>query len=149
VKTGSVDAVFCLEVFEHLPEAETKTSIDHMVRVLKEDGVLIIGVPIEIGFVAYVKGWFRTQRRKGGFDTHSDYIAQAAGKMITFEREKVEISDGQSYYPHHLGFDYRELIETLSKSFRLKSMRSSPMPWLPCEFNSELNLYLTKRAGSI
>jgi predicted SAM-dependent methyltransferase len=54
----SVDILFCLEVFEHLPAMETENALQQIERVMNSDGKVIIGVPVEIGFPALYKGGF-------------------------------------------------------------------------------------------
>ncbi|BEV11200.1 class I SAM-dependent methyltransferase [Asticcacaulis sp. DW145] len=144
VADGCADAIFCLEVFEHLPPQETTEAIDHMHRLLKPDGVLIVGVPVETGPVARLKGWCR-RRRRVDFDTDAQRIAQAARGDIRFERLRVDFEGGGGYYPHHLGFDYRDLLRRLATRFVIETRRSSPLALLPPEWNSELNLLLRKR----
>ncbi|MFT3997406.1 MAG: class I SAM-dependent methyltransferase [Asticcacaulis sp.] len=138
------DAIFCLEVFEHLPPEETEAALAQMARLLKADGVLIIGVPVETGPVARVKGWFRGLRRDD-FDTDEGRITQAARGQIAFERFRVDFEGGGGYYPHHLGFDHRVLLKALDARFIRKTSHPGPFPVLPVEWNSELTLLLTKR----
>ncbi|ESQ79779.1 bifunctional 2-polyprenyl-6-hydroxyphenol methylase/3-demethylubiquinol 3-O-methyltransferase UbiG [Asticcacaulis sp. YBE204] len=144
VPDGFADAIFCLEVFEHLPAEEIETALHHIARILKHDGVLIVGVPVETGPVARLKGWFRGLRRND-FDTDPDRIAQAARGDIRFERFRMDLGNGGGYYPHHLGFDYRDLLRAVDSRFVVRKRQSSPFGWLPPEVNSELNLLLTKR----
>lgn len=146
IPSASADAIFCLEVFEHLPPLETATALDHITRILKPDGVLIIGVPIEIGLAARFKGAFRRLRRNGDFDTDRARIAEAAKGHITFERFKAEIAPGLAYYPHHLGFDYRNLLKDLEARFVIDRIWPSPFLLLPPELNSELTLRVFKDA---
>lgn len=143
VPDACADAIFCLEVFEHLPPQETQDAIAQMHRLLKTDGVLIVGVPVEIGAAALVKGGFRRLRRRD-FDTDAARVVRAAVGQTDFARHKVEFAPGLSYFPHHLGFDHRRLERVLSERFRLRRRRSSPLGWLPVTCNSELNLLLTK-----
>lgn len=145
VPDGFADVVFCLEVFEHLPPKEMETAIEHMWRMLQPEGLLIVGVPVEIGPVAWLKGAFRRRRRRMDFDADWGRIAQAARGDIRFERHLQPISEGLDYYPHHLGFDYRDLLRRLQTRFVIETRRSSPLAVLPPEWNSELNLLLRKR----
>jgi SAM-dependent methyltransferase len=68
VEPGTFDYVFCLEVFEHLPEGEMVKAIAEIHRLLKADGVAVIGVPHEVFLPAMIKGLFRMSRRYGDFD---------------------------------------------------------------------------------
>jgi SAM-dependent methyltransferase len=138
------DAIFCLEVFEHLPPEETEAALDQMARILKPGGTLIIGVPVETGAVALFKGWFRSRRRKDDFDADPERIRQAASGDIRFERFRAMITEDMGYYPHHLGFDYRVLLTRLRERFEWQRVWPSPFLLLPPEFNSELTVQLTK-----
>ena len=60
---GAVDLVFCLEVFEHLPPAETETAPREILQLLKPGGRLIVGVPVETGVPALYKGLYRMSQR--------------------------------------------------------------------------------------
>ena len=43
LKDNSIDTIFCLESFEHI--MDSRTLIDEIYRILKDDGYLIIGTP--------------------------------------------------------------------------------------------------------
>ncbi|WP_347888327.1 class I SAM-dependent methyltransferase [Nitrosomonas europaea] len=68
ISDGSVELIFCLEVFEHLPEKETKDALGQFDRLLTDNGNAVIGVPVEIGIPALYKGIFRMSRRFNTFD---------------------------------------------------------------------------------
>ena len=66
VESDTFDYVFCLEVFEHLPEKETAEAIAEIHRLLKSDGLAVVAVPHELFLPAMLKGLFRMSRRYGG-----------------------------------------------------------------------------------
>ena len=66
--TGAVDVVFCLEVLEHLPPEETENALRVIRQLLKPDGKLIVGVPVEVGMPALYKGFYRMSQRYVRFD---------------------------------------------------------------------------------
>lgn len=65
-----LNLVFCLEVFEHLPSEETTDALRQIYDLLRPDGKLIIGVPVEVGVPALYKVIFRMSRKYGGFDAN-------------------------------------------------------------------------------
>lgn len=143
---GSADLLFCTEVFEHLPPAETARALDEIERVLAPGGRAVIGVPVELGPPALGKGLFRLARRPGEFDGRPGVIASAAAGRPPAPRPQAEISPGRAYYPHHAGFDHRPLAAELARRFILERRAGSPFPALPAWLNSELYLRVRKRA---
>ena len=141
--TGWADALLCLEVFEHLPEAETAAALESMARVLRPGGTLIVGVPIEVGPAALAKGLFRRVRRPGAFDARLHGILGAARGRPPVDRPLAEIAPGRPYHPHHLGFDHRRLERELAERFRVVGRTGSPFgPLGPV--NAELYITATK-----
>ncbi len=138
------DYVFCLEVFEHLPEEETHRAIADIHRLLKSDGVAVIGVPHELFLPALLKGLFRISRRYGDYDANPNNIWAAVLGRPLLPRPTAEISSGFAYHFHHLGFDYRELERLLQKRFLLAKKWFSPFPILGAVLNSEAYFLLRK-----
>src|SRR5690606_23640061 len=64
----SFEIVFRLEDYEHLPENESATAIATINKLVKKNGLIIIGVPNEIYLAALYKGIFRMSRRYGEYD---------------------------------------------------------------------------------
>lgn len=145
LKGQSADVIFCFEGLEHLPPKPLDEAISNFARLLKPDGVLVVGIPIETGPIAYIKGAFRAQRRPNDFDADPMRIKQAAQGKIAFDRFQAPFGDGLSYYPHHLGFDYRDCLKSFEEDFVITRKMSSPFGLLPPEFNTELTLTLKKR----
>jgi SAM-dependent methyltransferase len=140
---AAADLIFCTEVFEHLPAAETAQALDEIVRVLKPGGLLVVGVPVEVGAPALPKGLFRMARRAGKFDARLGPILSAVAGRPPSQRETAEIAPGRFYFPHHLGFDHRRLTAEVGRRLRIVRLAGSPAPWLPVALNSEA--YLTAR----
>jgi trans-aconitate methyltransferase len=133
----SVDLVFSLEVFEHLPHKETNSALQAIQATLKSNGRLIIGVPVEIGVPALYKGAFRMVRRYGAFDANVKNVFMSFIGNPPSNRPTREITPGFNYYFEHVGFDHRKLIEILKHYFINQSIESSPFPrigaYLSCE----------------
>jgi len=144
---ASFDCVFCLEVFEHLPEAETDRALSEIGRLLKPGGSAVIGVPVEIHLAALWKGLFRRMRRRGEYDARFSNIWAAARGRPPADRPVGIIAPGLSYHFHHLGFDYRRFERRLAERFRIDRRWFSPLPWLGRIANSEA-YYLARRGHS-
>ncbi len=144
VESEVFDYVFCLEVFEHLPEKETAKAIADIHRLLKPDGLAVIGVPHELFLPAMLKGLFRMFRRYGDFDARLGNILAALRGRPPLQRPIAEISPGVSYHFHHLGFDFRTLERLLKEKFQLVERWFSPFPILDAVFNSEVYFLLRK-----
>ncbi len=145
--TGQADVVYCLEVFEHLPPEETAAALADIERLLKDDGLAVIGVPIEIFGPALAKGLLRMWRRRGAFDARMGNVLAALCGAPPRDRPAREITPGLSYYPHHLGFDHRRLRSRLVERFDVQRAVCSPVPWLGAGFNSEIVFLARRRAA--
>ena len=150
VDPATFDYVFCLEVFEHLPETQTAEAIASIDRMLKPGGVAVIGVPHEIHLPALLKGLFRMCRRYGDFDARMGNICAAVWGRPPAARPVAEISPGVPFHFHHIGFDYRMLEAMLRARFQLAERWFSPFPLAGAVLNSEVYFLLKKaqhRAG--
>ena len=135
--------VFCLEVFEHLPHRQTARTIRTVDRLLKENGVFVVGVPNELYFPALIKGLFRMKRRYGTHDSRPGNVLQATIGRPPARRPVRMISQGLPYHFHHLGFDHRRLRTQLSEIFDPVREFGSPIKnqWL----STEIYFVLSKR----
>jgi SAM-dependent methyltransferase len=122
----SVDLLFCLEVFEHLPQKQTNDALLQIHRVLRIGGLAIFGVPVEIGLPAFYKGIFRMYRRFGAYDALPKNILLASLGVAPTNRPVAEIAPGFDFHFEHLGFDYRKLRQQIQKYFELRQTYSSP-----------------------
>ena len=109
--------VFCLEVFEHLPRRQTARTIKTVDRLLKENGIFVVGVPNELFVPALVKGLFRMKRRYGTYDARPKNVLRAVIGRPPGRRPVRMISEGLPYHFHHLGFDHRRLRTQLAEIF--------------------------------
>lgn len=143
--SGGADLVFCTEVFEHLPPAETGRAVDEIERILKPDGRAVIGVPVELGPPALAKGLFRAARRPRAFDAQPSVLLRALSGRAPGPRPIEQISPGRAYFPHHAGFDHRPLFRELTRRFQLERRTASPFRALPAWLNSELYVRVRRR----
>lgn len=126
----TVDLVFCLEVFEHLPPRETYEAIQKILRILKPEGKIIIGVPVEIGFPALYKGVFRMLRRYGKFDANIQNVIASFFLSPPKQRPVDEITPGFQFHHEHMGFDWRHLRKELGKYVDIRKISASPFTFL-------------------
>lgn len=126
IAAETFDVVFCLEVFEHLPPEETATALQTIYNLLKPEGIIIIGVPVEVGIPALYKGIFRMFRRYGAFDANIKNVALACLGHPPKNRPVSEITPGFKFHYEHMGFHFRHLQQTLSRYFQLHQVSTSP-----------------------
>jgi SAM-dependent methyltransferase len=126
VSPETIDVVYSLEVFEHLPEKESIEAINQIYTMLKPGGTLIIGVPNELFVAALYKGIFRLARRYGEFDASFKNILKCIFGCPPKNRPTGEISPGKQYHFHHVGFDHRVLAEKLKGIFSHSKVIFSP-----------------------
>jgi SAM-dependent methyltransferase len=134
VALGTLDVVFCLEVFEHLPPEETTDALRQIYDLLKPEGTIIIGVPVEVGVPALYKGIFRMSRRYGSFDANIKNVGFAFLGYPPSDRPSSEITPGFKFHYEHMGFDFRRFKQILSNHFKLHKVSTSPIaafgPWI-------------------
>ncbi len=148
LESEAFDYVFCLEVFEHLPEKETTAAIAEIHRLLKPGGLAVIGVPHELFLPALFKGLFRMGRRYGDFDARLRNIIAAFLGRPPSQRPAMDLYPGIPYHFHHLGFDYRALERSLRTRFQLLKKWFSPFPILGATLNSEVYFLVGKSVST-
>jgi SAM-dependent methyltransferase len=142
---NSIDFIFCLEVFEHLPDYKIAHELHAIDYLLKKNGVAVIGVPVEIGFPALYKGIFRLCRRRGTFDTAIVNIARAILFSPPTLRPQSEISPGFPFFYEHMGFDFRKLEKIILEKFNVIDSLSSPFSIFGSWLHPEINFVIKKR----
>jgi SAM-dependent methyltransferase len=140
----AADCLFCLEVFEHLPERELAIVTQQIRSTLAETGSAIIGVPIEIGIAALYKGIFRMFRRFGEFDARLPGILAAVFCHPPADRPVAELMPSLYFHLHHLGFDYRRFSQQLGSDFQVVNKSTSPFPSFAAILNSEQYYVVTR-----
>jgi SAM-dependent methyltransferase len=144
VPLDTVDILFCLEVFEHLPKVQTEEALTQIKGLLRNKGKAIIGVPVEIGLPALYKGLFRMTRRFGKFDASIKNVLLSVLFSPPKDRPMAEIAAGLPWHHEHLGFDYRHLRTTLKSWFATDQIKASPFPLLGPLVNPEINFVVQK-----
>jgi len=132
------DVIFCLEVFEHLPEKETEKAIDDISTLLTPGGYACIGVPNEIYIPALIKGLFRMTRRYGAYDANWVNLISATLGNPPKDRPVSKIEDKFSYYSPHMGFDFRDFQKKIGQKLKIEKIWGSPITGLPASLNFEV-----------
>ncbi len=134
-EAASYDAVFCMEVLEHV---ESPLSLlMEFERLLKPHATLVISVPIETGLPLLVKqlvrrvaGWRRIDDYPGtaGYSLQelvSSVFATSRQHMI---RPAFHLADGTVVHDHK-GFNWRVLQAIVASRFDLVRTLTSPFGW--------------------
>jgi SAM-dependent methyltransferase len=134
-QAGAYDAVFCMEVLEHVVDWEPELA--RMARLLAPGGKLIVSVPVETGMPVLVK---QTVRRIAGWRGVGHYPGTSAyswpellSSVFAGERQHVvrPVFDTGSGPSHdHKGFNWMVLRERLRRQFVLERVVASPFSWL-------------------
>jgi SAM-dependent methyltransferase len=132
---GGYDAVFCMEVFEHVVDWDPE--LVRLERLLAPRGTLVISVPVETGLPLVVK---QTVRRVAGWrgighypGTSSYSLRELAAGVVAGGRQHLvrPVFNGSSGPSHdHKGFNWMVLKARLRRQFEIAAIVSSPFPWL-------------------
>lgn len=147
IASESLDMIFCLEVFEHLPPKETTEAFKKIHALLKPGGNVIIGVPVEIGIPALYKGLFRMTRRYGAFDANIKNIGLAFFGYPPKNRPSSEIAPGLRFHFEHMSFNFRRFKQIFRHYFDLQKTSSSPFSVLGPALMPEI-YFIGKKANN-
>jgi SAM-dependent methyltransferase len=134
-ESESYDAVFCMEVLEHV--VDPVPILGEFARLLRPGGKLVVSVPIETGpplvvkqIVRRVAGW----RGIGDYPGTSGYSALEmvrsvfAGAQQHIPRPIFPTADGSQFHDHK-GFNWRVLRTAVADRFELVRTATSPFDW--------------------
>lgn len=133
--TGRYDAVFCMEVLEHVFDWEPELA--RMARLLTPGGTLVVSVPVETGIPVVLKqvvrtlaGWRKIGHYPGttGYSWRELASAVFAGPTQHVTRPVFDFGDGPCH--DHKGFNWRVLHERLRRQFDVTRIAASPFTWL-------------------
>ena len=136
IEDGTVDVVTALEVCEHLSDTELAEFLDGTSRVLREDGRLIVSVPVMAGPAVLAKELNRMVLL-GKRDYRLAELATAAFGGAVPRAPDIKTS--------HKGFDHRVLRATLAARFAIEATACSPMRVLPWWLNSQVFFICAKK----
>ena len=148
ISASFFDVIFCLAVFEHILEDRYCVMLNDFNKLLKSDGLLVIGVPVEVHLPALFKGVFRMGRRYGAYDANIKNVFRCVIGKPPGNRPISNIDVSLPYYFDHLGFNERIFRNELIKHFKIYRIYGSPLPFLWVGLNFE-KYYLCKKYEKI
>ena len=140
VNDGKFDYITCFEVLEHFSIKKQMEIIENINRVLVDDGLFIVSVPIEKGISSLVKNLIR--KRNAG-RLKPVYSFRNMIKSV-FSKPIAELRKGDEYIYHHVGFYFNDLETVFSKYFTLVKKQYSPFKRMGYNFNSQVFYQLKK-----
>lgn len=137
IKNDKFDVVTCFEVMEHFSEERQKTALENIKEILKEDGNLIISVPIEKGLPVIPKNLRRIAiSYKGNEKIYT--FKNIVYSLFGIKSESLNSIRTGNDYLSHMGFYFTDLEALLKKYFKIESINYSPFPIFPYFFNSQV-----------
>jgi 2-polyprenyl-3-methyl-5-hydroxy-6-metoxy-1,4-benzoquinol methylase len=143
---GVYDVVCCQEVLEHCPVEVVETVLADLVRLARQDGMILISVPIEVGPMLIVKqvlrrlaGW----RGIPGYQQGERYTFREllkmflAGTTTAIPRPLYGTERGSGYHGHK-GFNWRTLEQRIAAYMTIERIDFTPWPWLGGWGNSQV-----------
>jgi SAM-dependent methyltransferase len=144
VDDASYDAVFCMEVLEHIPDP--RPLFNDFERLLRPHGTLVVSVPIETGLPVLVK---QIVRRAAGWRGVGNYPGTTGYRPVELWKSLVASSaqhvarpifhgaDGTAFHDHK-GFNWRVLRSAIASRFELVKSITSPFNWLGPQLGTQL-----------
>lgn len=132
VPDRSLDCVCAFEVLEHLFDSDFYDFVALAKRTLKENGRLIVSVPIMLGPVLIPK--YFNARLVNRVSWRYSY-AELYGSVVRLQSVGRYSEDSNTYT--HRGFDFRSLKGRLLNEFTLEAEDFRPFPFLWWGFNSQ------------
>ena len=132
---GRYDAVFCMEVFEHVVDWEPELA--RFSLLLAPNGALVMSVPVETGLpliakqlVRRVAGWRKIGHYPGtSFYSPIEMVKSVfAGGAQHIARPVFDLGGGPCH--DHKGFNWMVLKRRLEHDYVVERVLASPFPWL-------------------
>jgi SAM-dependent methyltransferase len=132
---GQYDAVFCMEVMEHVVDWEPELA--RLKTLLKPEGALIISVPVETGLPLVVKqtvrriaGWRKIGHYPGTSPYSMTEMASSIFAGATQHLRRPIFDTGGGPFHDHKGFNWMVLKSRLQQDFVVERVLASPFAWL-------------------
>jgi SAM-dependent methyltransferase len=150
---GRYDAVFCMEVFEHVVDWEPELA--RFVTLLAPGGTLIVSVPVETGLPLMIKqvvrriaGW----RKIGHYPGTTSYsVGEMARSVFAGGAQHIErpvFDPGSGPFHDHKGFNWMVLKKRLDQQFVVDEVLGSPFLWLGPHLATQAWFIARLRTGS-
>ena len=130
---GSFDAIYCMEVCEHLDYDATFELFQNIRALASNDAVVIFGVPLETGLSGFGKNIFRWLCGHRQNATLGRALKSLFGLWIPRARSP------RGWIGSHVGFDSKAFSELLKYGgFEIVRRRYLPFHWLRGIMNNEV-----------
>jgi len=141
-RNSAFDYVTCFEVMEHFCSEKQKEVLLMIKNILKNDGTVILSVPIEIGIPAVVKNIVRRKglRKAKHIYSYKNIKASLLGRPLPEFRECGN-------YLSHMGFYFKDLEKLILEIFIIENKFYSPIKGFGFNFNSQVFYNLKLRNG--
>jgi SAM-dependent methyltransferase len=126
--------IFCMEVLEHLDDADVSVALDRIAALASPDTRIIVTVPSELGLAGAVKCLFRKTRG-------TEEVAWPTIRSVLFSRPRARLVSDTAEGPYiysHIGFDHRRLEARLAERFQILRRIGVPFSRLPIAINNEV-----------
>lgn len=145
------DGVVCMEVLEHVVAVDRV--IDRLWRVLRDDGTLIVSVPVETGMPLLLKQLVRRAAAWRGVGdyrganpyTIGEYVASVFAGSAPHIKRPIYNVHGDMPFHDHKGFNWRVLRDRLTRRFTIDEVVASPLPWLGPRFATQIWFVVRKK----
>lgn len=138
---AAFDAVYCMEVCEHLTDAALHDLFRNIRTVAKPDAVFVFGVPIETGLPGLIKNAYRVAR--GG--RQGATVGKALKSLLALSIPRA--NDERGWIGSHIGFDYAYFRDMLDYGgFEVIRQNCLPFQKLNCVLNNEV-YFICRRNG--
>lgn len=128
---GKFDVIVCFEVLEHLNEKNQLKELAEMRSLLKEDGNIVLSVPIEIGLATIIKNFRRMHLHYSPIYNVKNMLKSVFALPLEEHRQ----ADG---YLTHMGFNHKILEKLLKRNYMILNKKYSPFSSLNYNFNSQV-----------
>lgn len=126
------DLICINEVFEHLNNIEQKKVLKHLRKISKAKCIILISIPIEVGFSSIFKNVIRIITGQKHKNTNLKNLLKSLF-YIKLKRSNKKYNDS------HIGFNYLDFIKFLKKNkIKIFNVYYSPINFLRGLLNSQI-----------
>lgn len=141
-----VDAIFCMEVLEHVVTEEVPQVLRLFQDCLKPGGRLFVSVPVETGIPLLIKQTWRCVagwRGLGDYPGIEPYTWRHLWRGLTAGEAQhiprpIHRPPGGKAFMDHKGFNWKAIHNQIVNLFGVERVFGSQAQWLPPEMNSQV-----------
>jgi SAM-dependent methyltransferase len=151
---GRYDAVFCMEVLEHVVALEP--ILERLGALLASDGRLIVSVPVETGLPVIVKQLVRRIAGWRGIGHYPGTTSYGFGELIAsvFAGRRQHLvrpvfDAGSGPFHDHKGFNWMAARDAIERYFDIERSIASPLGWLGPRLSSQVWFVARRKAAAV